>query len=253
MSMYIMDKILFSVSTNSLTVHGLHVLREGLLLTNLTLKGVVKLTDLQMRYEEWKESMYHNRNTETEQRRHNEEVERLTGEQVAEQRRANQASEALTSAAQQIQREYNLGNLDLGQQQIAETIRSHRANEFLTMTHNRYADLTQRMSVANQKWYNTRSIALQRRQSALNQWYNEQKIALDTMIASANNSNTKRQLRLQEKQLEASIDQFNRAQNLREQQFAWQKVDDTATQMREYANSILRNLDVIKDNFGPYA
>lgn len=246
--MYTMDKSSLQVKPFSLIVHGLHVLRdEETLLLRLSLKGVIIMTDLQMRYEEWKESMYHNRQTETEQRRHNEEVERLTGEQVAEQRRANQASEALTAAAQEIQQQYNLGSLDLGQGQLAETRRSHLANEFITLTHNRYNDLTQRMSVANQKWANVQNVHLQRRQQALNAWYNQEKIAIDTLIANANNANTKRQLRLQENQLEEQIRQFNSTQNLRERQFAWQQVDDTATQVRQYTDMLIKGLKTVGD------
>lgn len=248
MFMYKMDKSLLQVKPFSLIVHGLHVLRdEEKLLLSLSLEGVIILTDLQMRYEEWKESMYHNRQTETEQRRHNEEVERLTGEQVAEQRRANQASEALTAAAQEIQQQYNLGSLDLGQGQLAETRRSHLANEFITLTHNKYNDLTQRMSVANQKWYNAQNVGLQRRQQALTAWYNQEKIALDTLIANANNANTKRQLKLQEQQLEEQIRQFNSTQSLRERQFAWQQIDDTFTQVRQYTDTLTRGLHTIGD------
>lgn len=248
MFMYTMDKLLFQVKPCSLIVHGLHVLRdEDNLLLRLSLEGVITLTDLQMRYEEWKESMYHNRQTETEQRRHNEEVERLTGEQVAEQRRANQASEALTAAAQEIQQQYNLGSLELGQGQLAETKRSHLANEFITLTHNKYNDLTQRMSVANQKWYNAQNVSLQHRQQALTAWYNQEKIALDTLVANANNANTKRQLRLQEKQLDEQIRQFNFAQNLRERQFAWQQIDDTVSQVRQYTDTLTRGLKSISE------
>lgn len=102
------------------------------------------MTDRQQAFYDYLESKEHNRKTEQEQLRHDQEVERLTAENQAEQARAHRASEALQAESNQIQRNYNeiSGNVA---QQNADT------NAQNADTNARQADIAQQNANSQQE------------------------------------------------------------------------------------------------------